>query len=56
MSSTSSPSLPPAAWLAGADGVDVTGLSPARIQAYATRTDGDVHLERRGDRTRLYVS
>jgi hypothetical protein len=55
MSSTSGPSLPPAAWLVGADGVDVTGLSPDRIEAYANRTDREVYLERRGDRTRLYT-
>jgi len=54
MSSTERASLPPAAWLVGADGVDVTGLSLARIEAYANRSEPPVHLERRGGRTLLY--
>jgi hypothetical protein len=48
--------MPPAAWLTGAaDAIDVSGLSPARVAAYARRTDAAVGLERKGGRTYLVV-
>ncbi len=50
------PEMPPAAWLAGADGpFDVSGLSPSRVAAYARRADAEVGLERKGGRTYLVV-
>ncbi|MDZ7745561.1 MAG: hypothetical protein U5K28_03195 [Halobacteriales archaeon] len=55
MSSSKGASLPPAAWLVGTDGIDVTELSQSRIEAYAAQTERAVHLERRGERTLLYA-